>query len=148
MTELDTFLELTLPRIKTADTALHNGDASQRIAMWSHTEPVTLFGAALSATGWAEIRSVFDALGSRFSDCTSFEFEMLAAGASGDLAYLVGIEHTTASVAGAPAAPYSLRVTTVLRREDDEWKIVHRHGDAYDRSAGDLVARLQQSTAT
>jgi ketosteroid isomerase-like protein len=148
MTELDTFLELTLPRIKTADTALHNGDASQRIAMWSQTEPVTLFGAALSATGWAEIRPTFDALGSRFSDCASFEFELLAAGVSGDLAYLVGIEHTTASVAGAPAARYSLRVTTVLRREGGEWKIVHRHGDAYDVASGDLISRLQQSTTT
>jgi ketosteroid isomerase-like protein len=148
MTELDTFLDVTLPRIKTADTALHNGDASQRIAMWSQTEPVTLFGAALSANGWAEICPIFDALGSQFSDCASFEFELLAAGVSGDLAYLVGIERTTASVAGAPAAPYSLRVTTVLRREDGEWKIVHRHGDAHDPAAGDLVSRLQQSTTT
>jgi ketosteroid isomerase-like protein len=148
MTELDTFLESTLPRLKAADTALHNGDATQRIAMWSHTDPVTLFGAALSADGWAEIRPIFDALGSRFSDCASFEFEIQAAGVSGDLAYLVGIEHTTASVAGAPAAPYSLRVTTVLRREDGEWKIVHRHGDPYDPAAGELAARLQQSMTT
>jgi ketosteroid isomerase-like protein len=148
MTELDTFLDMTLPRIKTADTALHNGDASQRIAMCSQTEPVTLFGAARSANGWAEIRPIFDALASQFSDCASFEFELLAAGVGGDLAYLVGIERTTASVAGAPAAPYSLRVTTVLRREDGEWKIVHRHGDAHDLAAGDLVSRLQQSTTT
>jgi ketosteroid isomerase-like protein len=148
MTEFHTFLESTLPRLKTADTALHNGDASQRIAMWSDTDPVTLFGAAFSATGWAEIRPIFDTLGSRFSDCTSFEFELLAAGVSGDLAYLVGIEHTTASIAGAPAAPYSLRVTTVLRRESGEWKIVHRHGDPYDGAAGDLVTRLQRSTTT
>ena len=148
MTELDTFLESTLPRLKAADTALHNGDASQRIAMWSHTDPVTCFGAAASATGWTEIRPIFDALGSRFSDCASFEFELLAAGVSGDLAYLVGIEHTIASIAKAPAVPYSLRVTTVLRRERGEWKIVHRHGDPYDGAAGDLVARLQQSMTT
>ena len=148
MSELDAFLESTLPRLKTAETALHNGDATQRIAMWSHTDPLTLFGAAVSASGWAEIRPIFDALGSRFSDCASWEFELQAAGVSGDLAYLVGMEHTTASVAGAPAAPYSLRVTTVLRREDGEWKIVHRHGHPYDAAAGDLATRMQQSMTT
>jgi ketosteroid isomerase-like protein len=148
MNELDTFLESTLPRLKAADTALHNGDATQRIAMWSHTEPVTLFGAAVSGNGWAEIRPIFDVLASRFSGCVSFEFELQAAGVSEDLAYLVGVEHTTASVAGAPPAPYALRVTTVLRREDGEWKIVHRHGDPYDPAAGELAARLQQSMTT
>ena len=73
--------------------------------MWSRNEPVTLFGAALSGSGWAQIEPTFRALQSRFSNYTSWEFKLLAAGASVDLAYLVGIEHTTASVAGAPPVP-------------------------------------------
>jgi SnoaL-like domain len=48
---------------------------------------------------------------------------------SGDLAYTVELEHTSVSVDGAPIAPYTLRVTQVYRREDGEWRIVHRHGD-------------------
>jgi ketosteroid isomerase-like protein len=40
-----------LPRLLAADTALHNGDAAPRKAMWSTTEPVTLFGAAMMTTG-------------------------------------------------------------------------------------------------
>lgn len=48
------------------------------------------------------------------------QYDVVAAGISGDLAYIVGIEHTTASVGGAPPAPYSLRVTTILRRKGDE----------------------------
>ncbi len=144
MNDLDAFLELALPRLTAAETALHNGDASQRRAMWSRKDPLTLFGAALSASGWAEVGPTFDFLASRFSNCTSWEYEVVGAGVSGDLAYIVGTEHTTASVAGAPPAPYSLRVTTIFRREEGEWKVVHRHADPADASAGQLVSRLQE----
>lgn len=146
MHEREAFLETTLPRLKTADTALHNGDATERVAMWSRNDPVSLFGAALSGSGWAQIEPTFRALESRFSNCTSWEFELLAADASSDLAYLVGIEHTTASVAGAPPAPYSLRVTTIFRRENGEWKIVHRHADPYDASGEQIASRLKSSS--
>jgi ketosteroid isomerase-like protein len=54
---------------------------------------------------------------------------MVAAGASGDLAYTVGYEHSTASRNNGPVTPNTLRVTHIFRREDGEWKIVHRHGD-------------------
>jgi ketosteroid isomerase-like protein len=146
MNELDTFLEAMLPHLKAADTALHSGDASRRIAMWSQTDPVTLFGAAVTSSGWDGIRATFDWLGSRFSNCTSFECEVVAAGVSGDLAYIVGLEHTTASIGDAPASDYSLRVTTIFRREDGEWKIVHRHGDPYDETSALAITRLGART--
>ena len=140
--EKDAFLEEILPRLTAADTALHNGDASGRAALWSHNDPLTLFGAAVTTSGWDKIGTTFDWLASRFSDCTAFDYEVLAAGASGDLAYLVGIEHTTASVGGDPPTNYQLRVTTIFRREDGEWRIVHRHGDPFDASSADLINRL------
>ena len=142
MTEVDEFLESTMPRLAEADTALHNGDARPRSAMWSRNDPVTLFGAAVTKIGWGEVGSAFEWLASRMSDCTSFEYQVLAAGASGDLAYIVGVERTTASVGGGVPATYSLRVTTVFRREEGEWKVVHRHGDPYDDSAEGMVADL------
>lgn len=45
------------------------------------------------------------------------------------LAYTVGYERFTGSIDGAPAAPITIRVTHVYRRENGAWKIVHRHGD-------------------
>ena len=129
MSESEEFLASVLPRLTAADTALHNGDAAPRKAMWSTTEPVTLFGAAMMTTGWPSIEATFDRLGARFSDCTAFDIEVVAAGASGDLAYLVAFEHTTASIGGKPPAPYVLRVTTIFRREAGAWKVVHRHAD-------------------
>ena len=59
MSERAAFLDDVLPRMRSADTALHNGDPIGRSAMWSHKDPVTLFGAALSATGWDELGGVF-----------------------------------------------------------------------------------------
>ena len=110
--------------------------------MWSRTEPLTLFGAAMSGRGWAEIGRTFEFLGNQFSNCTSYENEIVAAEASGDLAYTVALEHTTASIAGAPPQPYVLRATTVFRREDGEWKVVHRHGDALASDSGEVVGQL------
>ena len=57
-----------------------------------------------------------------------YDLELVAAGACGDLAYTVGLEHKTFVVAGEPVS-YTLRVTHVYRREDGVWRIVHRHGD-------------------
>lgn len=141
-TEVEDFLAATMPRLNQAEIALHNGDAAPRIAMWSRTDPVTVFGAAMNAGGWAEIGPVFQRLGASFSNCTSYQIEVVAAGASGDLAYLVAFEHTTASIKGAPPQPYVLRVTTVFRREDGEWKVVHRHADPASETAGALAQRL------
>jgi ketosteroid isomerase-like protein len=136
------FLSEVLPRIHAAEAALHDGDVGPRVEMWSQTEPVTLMGAAMNATGWDEVRKVFDVLAARFSNCESCEWEVVAAEVGQDLAYIVAIERTTASVAGGPPTPYALRSTTILRREHDEWRIVHRHGDAYDDRAGPLMERL------
>jgi ketosteroid isomerase-like protein len=129
MSEIDDFLATVLPQQVAAEQALHNGDPELRLAMWSTRDPVTLLGAAKSASGWDEVSRVFRWLGSGHSDCTAYRFELLAAGASGDLAYTVGHEHTSASWNGVPLDPYTLRVTVVYRRENGEWKIVHRHAD-------------------
>ncbi len=129
MSELDDFLTTTLARQIEAEKALHNGDPTQRMQMWSPQDPVTLFGAATSKSGWDEVSQVFRWLGSRFSDCTAYRFELVAAGVSSDLAYTVGYEHTSVSMDGVPVEPYTLRVTHVYRRENGEWKIVHRHAD-------------------
>ena len=77
--------------------------------------------------GWDEIAPAFEFLASRFSNCKSFEYEVIAAGASGDLGYIVGIEHTIAAVGSAAPEPcMRCAVTTIFRRENGAWKAVHR----------------------
>ena len=146
---VDEFVADVLPRLTAADTAMHDGDAQPRKSLWSRTEPVTLFGAAASDVGRFAIEGRGDRLGTRFSDCRSFDYEVVAAGVSGDLGYLVGTEHTTASIGGAPPVSYSLRVTTVLRREDGEWRVVHRHADrAPDSADRNVLSGLADASGT
>lgn len=140
------FLDEVLPRIEAADLDLHNGDAAARAAMWSRNDPVTLFGAAYTVAGWNDIGPVFEKLAAQFSDCRSFEIEVVAADAGADFGYIVAIERTTASIGGRPPASYGLRVTTIFRRQDGDWKIVHRHGDPHDDSASTLAAQLRHDS--
>jgi ketosteroid isomerase-like protein len=135
MSDTKQFLDDMMPRIHAAEMALHNGDASPRFAMWSHTDPVTVYGAALNAIGWADVGPMFETIASRFSNCSSCEWEVVGADVGEDFAYLLAIERTTASVGGSEPTPYTLRSTTIFRRENGEWKIVHRHADPMDDSA-------------
>jgi ketosteroid isomerase-like protein len=127
-TETEDFLGEMLPKQVAADRALHNSDPEPRLALWSRNDPVTAFGAAMSASGWPELTVMFGKVASWLSDSQEHELEVVAAGASGDLAYTVGYEHNRVNVEGQPRT-YTLRVTHVYRREDGMWKIVHRHGD-------------------
>jgi len=56
-------------------------------------------------------------LASRWSNCTDYRFELVTAGVSGNLAYVVGFEHIANSVNDVPVEPYTLRVTHIFRRE-------------------------------
>jgi len=129
VTEVDAFLSDMLPRQLVAEHALCRGDVDPRSGTWSQRDPVTLFGAGVRARGgWDEVSGPFRWLAGRFSALHDYAFELVAAGASGDLAYTVGFEHKTV-VCDGELATYTLRVTHVYRREDGAWKIVHRHGD-------------------
>jgi ketosteroid isomerase-like protein len=128
MSDADGFLEWFRTRHQEAEDALHAGDAGPRLETWSTEEPVTLFGAWFSAVGPGQAREVFRRLATTFSDFHDATYELLAHGVSGDLAYTVGREHTSTSIDGVPRH-YVLRATQVYRREDDEWKVVHRHAD-------------------
>ena len=63
MSDLDDFLATTLDRQIKAEEAVHNGDLGPRLAMWSTKDPVTVFGAVRSATGWDEVSQLFGWLG-------------------------------------------------------------------------------------
>jgi ketosteroid isomerase-like protein len=145
MSERDDFLAWTQSRLRDAETALHNGDPGPRLAIWSTREPVSVLGAARSAVGQEDVRDLFESLADTFSDCTSHVYEIVAADVVGDIAYTAGYERTQASINGEPRQ-YVLRVTQVYRREDGEWKLAHRHGDALDsdEAVSELKAELRR----
>ena len=129
MTDRDEFLAWVKSALHAAEVALHNGDATPRRALWSQKEPVSILGAMRNAYGLQEVEEVFAWLENTFTDCTSYQFELHAFDVIGDMAYTAGLEHTSASMNGEPRA-YTLRATQVYRREDGQWRVVHRHADA------------------
>jgi len=82
------------------------------------------------ARGWKQVAETMDRAASHYRDGQASGFETVAKYAAPDLGYIVEVERYRAKVAGKPdIAPVALRVTSILRREDGVWKIVHRHAD-------------------
>ena len=129
MSEREEFITWVRTVLTDAEVAVHNGDAAPRRAIWSRRDPVTVLGAWRNASGQDEIDALFGHLAESFSDCTSYELELLEVEVLGDVAYTVALEHTSASVDGVPST-YTLRATQIYRREDGGWKVAHRHGSA------------------
>jgi ketosteroid isomerase-like protein len=130
MSELDDFRSKVLARQAEAEAAFHQGDAGPRMEIWSRQDPVTLFGAAgMYKSGWEELSDLFPRVASRFSQVTDYRFDVLVADVIGDMAYAIGYERFNGSIDGRPVEPVTVRSTHIYRREDGEWKIVHRHGD-------------------
>ena len=130
MDEVEEFRRTILARQTEAEEAFVHGDPGPRMELWSRRDPVTLFGAiGMSESGWDKLGETFPWVASRFSNVSDFRFDVEVVGVSGDLAYTLGFERFNGSVAGRPVEPVTVRVTHIYRRENGEWKIVHRHGD-------------------
>lgn len=78
---------------------------------------------------------MFERIVESFTDMASSGIDLVAAEVSGDLAYTVHREVTSATVDRVPR-DYVLRVTQGYRREDLEWKVVPRHGDLDPEDTG------------
>jgi ketosteroid isomerase-like protein len=131
-TELDEFSATILARQAEAEAAIVQADVEPRLRLWSRRAPVTLFGAlGPNRSGWEELSRTFHWVADRFSGqrVTNFRWEVEVADVSGDLGYTVGYERFDVSRDGGPVESVTLRVTHVYRREEGEWRIVHRHGD-------------------
>jgi ketosteroid isomerase-like protein len=131
MSDREEFLAWVNSDLRSAEMALHDGDAEPRRAIWSRREPVTIFGALKNATGRAEVDQLFTELEARFSESVSYEFEIVAAEVIGDAAYTVGFEHSVTLVNGTRRR-YTLRATQIYRRSGATWTVVHRHGDTVE----------------
>ena len=75
-----------------------------------------------------QVRKTTEWVASRYRDgVVSAEYEVVHEGA--DLAYTVGYETGDVALDGSPVTRQRLRVTQIYRREDGQWRLVHRHGD-------------------
>lgn len=111
--------------------AFIQGDPDAQKPLWSARDDVTLANSlGPPAKGLDRVCQVMDSASAQISGGEGYTFDSIAVVETADLAYEVGIERNRAKLGDAAAkVPISLRVTTIFRREDGEWKSVHRHAD-------------------
>ena len=123
--------DLPLEEYHRAGLDLTNGNPEVYKSLYSRRDDVTLanpFGPP--ACGWSEVSATLDRAAENYKDGEVVGFESVSTVITPDLAYTVEIESYRARVGGAEEiAPVAVRVTTVFRREDGIWKVVHRHAD-------------------
>jgi ketosteroid isomerase-like protein len=65
-----------------------------------------------------------------YRDGSATGFDNISTVVTPELSYLVEVERLRAKVGGrTEASELALRVTTILRLEQGNWRIVHRHAD-------------------
>jgi ketosteroid isomerase-like protein len=121
-----------LPLFEEALTRFVNGDPTPLKQIVSRREDATIMGAwGAHERGWDEVSLRYEWAAARFEESgTRVEVEYLSSVKSGDLAYTVAIERSEARLAGRDQPmPMTLRVTHAFRKEEGDWKLVHRHAD-------------------
>ena len=101
-------------------------------ALWSHTDDVTLIGGlgGIIERGWEKVAARLDWASSNYVDGTRSRQEVSGFVESG-FAYLVQKEVIEACIGGrTERSTQELRVTMMFRRENDGWRIIHRHADS------------------
>lgn len=97
-------------------------------ALLSHSDVSLADGFGGFTRGWGQVAKGIESAASQFDGQVSFE--NLAKYATQDLGYIVEIERHKAKLGGSEETVQDvLRVTSIFRREDGTWKLVHRHGD-------------------
>jgi len=127
--DIRTTLEMTLAAL----SSLLTGDPVPFVGLWSRADDVTVVGGfGAFERGWQRAKANTESAAARFVNGRLLDVELvtLGASASGDLAFSVWIERAEVSVAGRNGpAPLMVRATHIFRREDDSWRLIHRHGD-------------------
>lgn len=135
-------LDEVLDRYHRALDDFSRGNPGPVKALYSAADEVTLanpFGPA--RRGREAVMAALDYASSRFRDGALVASNEMARYTSHELATILEVEHWRVRLGDRAAIePFVLRVTTTFRREDGEWKMVHRHADpiATDDSSGPL----------
>ena len=115
--------------------ALTNGNPELYKDLFSRRDDVTLanpfapFGPV--SRGWGQVAETITRAAAHYAEGELVAFDNHAKCVTDQLAYLVEVEHFKAKVTGSTnKASVALRVTSVLRRENGGWKVVHRQADA------------------
>lgn len=124
-------LESAIEASHRALAAIITGDQSGYLALFSTAEDITLgnpFGPFGKGRRAVEERLAVAA--SKYRDGCNARVELIEKYVTDTMACVVEVESGEAKVAGsAEMTKISVRVTSLFRFEDGNWKLVHRHAD-------------------
>ena len=110
--------------------AMARGNSTPSNSQWSRRSGATLANPlGPPIVGWELITRESDRVAAMSPGAGEFSFDEVSRVATADLGYLLGIERIAMQRDGSEPVTIALRVTTVFRREDDGWFLVHRHAD-------------------
>jgi ketosteroid isomerase-like protein len=108
-----------------------NGEHEPLAELWSRADDVTLgnpFGPFVR--GFEAVNVTMARAAALYRDGRAVGFDRFAEHVGDDVAYLVEVERFEAKMGGrTDISPVSLRCTSIFRREDGDWRLVHRHAD-------------------
>lgn len=141
----DSSLQAFLPQFEEGTSRFLNGDPTLWEKNASQGSDVTIMGAwGGYEKGWNEVGPRYDWVAGQLRESgAKVKVEYLSSGVNGDLAYTVAIERSELRrVDQDRPAPAALRVTHIFRKEEGQWKLVHRHADPLmDKKAPPTVLR-------
>jgi ketosteroid isomerase-like protein len=112
---------------------LINGDNALYISRASHSSDITIAGAwGGYEHGWDDVVRRYNWATAKFKGKNNrLYFENVSQIETAELAYSVDIERNEVDFTGSgEIVRMDLRVTTIFRKENGEWRMIHRHGDA------------------
>lgn len=119
-----------------------NGDASLLADVWSHSASVTaMHPIGGRQVGWDDVRGSWEAV-ARLATGGQVTLHEQLLQVAGELAYELGVERGTLTIAGQTVSNLDNRVTNIYRREVTGWKIVHHHTDLSPAMI-EIISRLQ-----
>jgi ketosteroid isomerase-like protein len=114
-----------------AGDLIAKGDPRGYLEIYSDHDDATLanpFGPP--ARGGAAVAEALNRAAANYRDGRYVGFELITKYVTSDLGYAVEIERIEAKVGGGDRlSSVAVRVTSVFRREDGGWKLLHRHAD-------------------
>jgi len=117
-----------IARCHEALTHQSQGRPEPFLELWSHADDVTVMAAVGGYEVGLEQVSALLSWASKAQSFESWSAESIATAVGSVLAFSVELEHYGQHVEGEDKK-MTLRATQVYRREEGEWRIIHRHGD-------------------
>jgi ketosteroid isomerase-like protein len=112
--------------LQKANREMAKGNPDLFKSLWSHQDDVTSFGTGnTDSKGWKAVEATLSVIENPNPGAVAYTFEKISSEESATQGYLLQKEHYRFP----DGRKADLYVTVLFRKENNTWKIVHRHAD-------------------